>query len=186
MSAVEAGPTVAFPTRREPQAGAQLEARAGIGFSNREALKTWGMEGSSKIKLTSATQNLALGDGFYFARSTKGGDTTAMVRGGVHFVVERYEDKVFIGAGPYAAITVGLPLSSRVYQTSGIFATTWRERTLVTMGPAIELDTRFARESSVVFFGLSVGIAWTEENLLIQPAPPRLRPNDPANTPPPY
>jgi hypothetical protein len=186
MSSLEGGPTIAFVARREPQVGAQLEARAGIGWSNREALKTWGFEGSAMMKMTSATQNVALGNGVYFARSTKGGDTTAIVRGGLHLVFERYEEKPFVGAGPYAAITVGVPLASRDFQTTGLFASTWRERTLFTIGPAIEVDARFARATTVTFFGLALGIAWTEENLLIQPNPPRLKPSDPANTPPPY
>ncbi len=187
ISAVDAGPTIAFPTRREPQVGAQAEAHAGIGVSNQEAAKTWGIDASSKLKITRATQNIALGSGFYFERSTPTGDFSAMVRAGLHFVFERYEENLLTGIGPYAAITTGFPISTRDYSASALFSTTTRrERTLLTMGPAFEVDARFSRASTVTFFGLSVGLAWTDENLQIQPTPPQLRPNDPANTPPPY
>ena len=193
VTAIDVGPTFAFASRptgapgSEPQVGAQAEARAGVGWSNRDALKTWGIEAASKAKVTAATQNVAGGTGFYLARSTSSGDMTAIVRGGLHLVLERYEETVLVGAGPYGAMAIGVPIAMRDYQLGGVFTTsTRRERTLFTIGPAFELDARFSRPSTVTFFGIGVGIAWTDDNLMVQPNLPRLRPNDPANTPPPY
>jgi hypothetical protein len=184
MSEITAAPAVALPTRENASPGAAVEAHAGLGFSNRDAIDTAGVDLSAKAKVTPVTQNLAFGEGFYLA--SKWGAGVGMFRAGLHLVFERYDQKVIVGGGPYGSLSGGFVLTSREYDSPGIMINERRrERMLLTVGPTIELDARFSRPSAVTFIGLAIGLAWADEGLEANVHLPSLRPRqDPASRTP--
>lgn len=178
---VNAGPVVALPTSEDASGGGAVALHGGIGTSSEGATTSVGMDPNAKLKATRDTQNIAFGDGFFLTRAIGSGGA-GTVRAGLHLVFERYDEKLLVGGGPYAAVMGGIALESREYFVPGqFFAHTRRDRTLFTFGPAAELDARFSRPSSVAFLGIAVGIAWASEvvstgpNLPIQSPPPPFR-----------
>lgn len=184
-SEVNAGPVVAWPTKGDASVGGSVALHGGIGSSSEGATSTLGMDANAKLKATADTQHFALGDGFLLTHLVgRGGALT--VRGGLHLVFERFDEKLLVGAGPYAALMGGIPLESQEYFVPGqLFAHTRRDRTLLTFGPAAEIDARFSRPTAVAFLGIAVGIAWGSEvvstgpNIPIQSPPPPFRNPEP-------
>lgn len=163
---VNAGPVVALPTRDDASFGGAASLHSGIGSSSEGARRTVGVDVNAKLKATSVTQQIAFGQGFYYAAGP------ALMRAGLHLAFERYDEKLLVGGGPYAALLGAIPLDSREYFVpGGMFAHARRDRTLLTLGPTAEIDARFSRPSAVTFVGLAVGIAWASEVLENKPQP---------------
>ncbi len=169
---VNGGPVVAVPANEGASVGGGVALHGGIGASSPGVTATFGMDASAKLKATADTQNVAFGDGFFLTRMVgKGGALT--VRGGLHLVFERFDEKLLVGGGPFGALMGGVPLESDEYFVPGsFFPHTRRDRTLLTFGPIAELDARFSRPSAVPFLGLAIGIAWTSEVVSTGPAMP--------------
>ncbi len=176
-SELNAGPVVALPSKEDASVGGSLAAHGAIGTSSPEAGSMFGMDVGAKLAATRDTQHVALGDGFLYARAVGGGALIA--RGGLHLVFERFDEKLLVGGGPYAALMGGIALDVREYASPGPFLSfRGRDRTLLTFGPFAEIDARFSRPSSVGFLGLAVGIAWATE--IVETAP-----TTPIQSPPP-
>ena len=170
LTEVHAGPVASVPTREDASVGGALALHSALGTSNETTNSMTAIDVNLKGKATSVTQNLAFGGGFMFARpvATKG---EVLLRGGLHWVFERYDGKVLVGGGPYAMIAGGIALDEDVYYVPGQLFSHWRrDRTLLTFGPMAEIDARFSRPSAVAFVGIGIGIAWASE--VVAPPPP--------------
>lgn len=179
---LSAGPTFTPETSREPlAAGVGLRASKGVGLNEDDSF-SMGLELGLRANFTARSQVVALGEGAYFTRSL-GKRSLILVDGGLHLAFERYDDRLLVGAGPYASMAVGFELASREYFSPGVLLDdNRRERTLLTLGPSVELDARFSRPSAIPFFGLQVGLAWSSEHLpsdSSKPRDPRLPPAPP-------
>jgi hypothetical protein len=169
MTEVTAGPVVAVPTKEDPSIGGAATLHGAFGTSTPESRSMLGFDGHATLKVTERTQHVGFGDGFVYARSI-GAKGEALARGGLQLVFERFDEKLIVGGGPYAALLGGLTLDEDIYFVPGqVFSHTRRDRTLFTFGPMAEIDARFSRSSAVAFLGLGFGIAWTSE---IVPTPP--------------
>jgi hypothetical protein len=173
MTEVNAGPVVALPTKEDASFGGALALHGALGSSNTTTNTMVGLDLNAKGKFAANTQNIAFGSGFVFARpvASKG---EVLLRSGLHFVFERFDEKLIVGAGPYAGLMGGIALDEDVYYVPGDLFSHWRrDRTLLTFGPMAEIDARFSRPSAVTFVGLGIGLAWASE---VVAAPPPIFP----------
>lgn len=180
MTQVDAGPVVAVEAKRDASFGGALALHGSIGSSNERTNAMLGADMNAKTKITAATQQIAFGSGLLYARPiTAGGE--GILRAGLHLAFERFDEKLLVGGGPYAALLGGVTLDEDVYFVPGHMLSHWRrDRTLLTFGPLVEIDARFSRPSAVAFLGLGVGLAWASEVVAppppIFPLPPQKRP----------
>lgn len=180
LTEVNAGPVVALPTKEDASFGAAASIHGALGSSNEQTNAMSAFDVNLRAKVTASTQHLAFGDGLLFARAI-GSKGEVIVRGGLDLVFERFDERLLVGGGPYAALAGGISLDEDVYYVPGqIFAHWRRDRTLLTFGPMAEIDARFSRPSSVAFVGVGIGIAWASE---VVAAPPPIFPLLPEGAP---
>jgi hypothetical protein len=183
LQQVSAGPVVGVGKDPESTGGVAVAASTGVSFSS-EATDAVGVEIGVKGKITKSSQNMALGEGLFITGRT--GKALAIFRSGLHFVFERFDDTLLVGGGPYGSVEAGYIFGSREYYSPGQIYNEWRaERTILTLGPAVELDARFSRPSVLTFIGINIGIAWADEHIEPPPraTPPPLGPRLPAEPP---
>jgi len=147
-----------------PSYGGLVEAHAGLGLSDRGATNTLGVDESVQVKIARGSQSLALGAGFYLAQ----GRSSAVVYGRAtpHLVFERAYDTFLVGGGAELEVGVMAAVSSREYRSPGLLLQeVRRERTLLTLSAAYQIDARFTRAVPFDFFALLVGVAWADDSV---------------------
>lgn len=174
LKEVNAGPVVGLSKGADPSGGVAANAHSGFGLASDDAVETLGLEIHARAKVTRTSQQLAFGEGLF--ASGKTGNILAILRGGLHLSFERFDDRLLVGAGPSASAEGGFILDTREYFSPGVFIDeTRRERTLLTFGPAIEIDARFSRPSAITFIGFTIGLAWANDHVVaghVPDAPP--------------
>jgi hypothetical protein len=164
LTELSVGPAAGVSKGEDPTFGVAADGRIGLGFSPGSATDTFGVEGVLRGKAATRSQSLGFGEGVYVASSF--GKGVGLARGGLHLVFERFDERLLVGGGPYASLSGGYIVQQRDYFSPGIVLDeTRRERTLLTFGPAIELDARFSRPSVLTFIGFNIGLAWTDESV---------------------
>jgi hypothetical protein len=170
LNEVNAGPVVALPTKEDPSFGGSVALHGALGTSDTNTNALLGFDLNAKAKIAASTMHLAYGNGFVYARPV-GAKGEVILRSGVHLVFERFDEKLLVGGGPYAALMGAVALDEDVYYVPGQLFSHWRrDRTLLTFGPLTEIDARFSRPSAVAFLGIGFGIAWASE--VVAPPPP--------------
>lgn len=198
LSEVSAGPTVALGNATESASpGVAFDLRQGLGgaSSEGERVSQFGLDVGLKGKVTSRSQSLSFGDGFYWSRSF--GKGIGLVRGGAMLGLERYDDRALLDIGLYGGFSGGYAIAERNHTDRSFFGGERRERTYLTFGPTVDLSARFSRPSGIAFLGLSIGLVFTDELLPYRrdegdpapvfapkpPVPPRPAPSSPAPNP---
>jgi len=185
VTEVNAGPVVALPTKEDPSVGGRASLSGALGATGNTSEATVAIEPNMKLSATKDTQDIAFGSGLLYMRPLSS-SSVGMVRGGLELLFERFDEKLIMGGGPYAALSFAFVLENVEYTSPGfMFSSRMRERTLLTLGPFAEMEARFSRPSAVILVGLSVGVAWSTEDLGITGIhPPPIHPR-PEDTPPP-
>jgi hypothetical protein len=180
---LSAGPTLMPATSTEPvSAGVGVMAQRGFGAPTDDGRGAVGVAGGLRGNFTGRSQALALGEGFFLAHDV-GRSGMLFVDGGLHFALERYDERMLVGLGPYASAFYGVDLERHDSFSPGRFFDEYRrERVILTFGPFAELDARLTRPSVAPFFGVQIGLMWwnghisNEEATHAAPAPPTFAP----------
>ncbi len=179
---VSAGPTLMPATKAEPvSAGVGVMAQRGFGAPTDDGRGAVGVSGGLRGNFTGRSQALALGEGFFLAHDV-GRSGMLFVDGGLHFALERYDERMLVGLGPYASAFYGVDLERHDrFEPGRFFDEHRRERVILTFGPFAELDARLTRPSVAPFFGVrSVSCGGTAIS------PPRRRPTSSRRLPRPH
>lgn len=176
---VSAGPTLMPATSTEPvSAGVGVMAQRGFGAPTDDGRGAVGVSGGLRGNFTGRSQALALGEGFFLAHDV-GRSGMLFVDGGLHFALERYDERMLVGLGPYASAFYGVDLERHDrFEPGRFFDEHRRERVILTFGPFAELDARLTRPSVAPFFGVQIGLMWwnghisAEEATHVEPTPP--------------
>lgn len=167
LAEYQGGPALAMQREQRTSPGIHLSGHMGMGLQPSNG-KTIGGEMTARMKFMTETQSLAVGPGIYAVRDW--GGIAAIYRLGGTFFFERYDDKLFVGVGPYGSAALALPHREEVANVGGFIAKT---KTFITFGPVIDVSARIARDAPVFFVGLAVGVAY-EESLTRPRTPPAL------------
>jgi hypothetical protein len=152
----QGGPAVALHAGRDASPGVAVAGHMGIGPAPSSG-KAFGADTTARMKFTTSTQNLAVGEGIFVVRDW--GDIAAIYRLGAHVTFERFDDRLLVGAGPHGSVALAVLHKESEVEVGALVA---KSKTFITFGPIIDVDARFTRQDRAIFFGLAVGVAFQD------------------------